>query len=40
MHGTMLFFAINSFVGGVFIAKVLPETKGKSYDEISKLLSS
>lgn len=38
MHGTMLFFSINSLIGAIFIAYFLPETKGKSYEEISKLL--
>lgn len=40
MHGTMLFFSINSLVGAVFIVGFLPETKGKSYDEILKLMGS
>lgn len=39
MHGTMLLFAMNSLIGAVLIALFLPETKGKSYEEISKLLN-
>lgn len=39
MHGTMLFFCLNSFFGGIVIFLFLPETKGKSYEEIRKLLS-
>lgn len=39
MHGAMLLFAINSLIGAVLIALFLPETKGKSYEEISKLLN-
>lgn len=37
--GTMVFcFAASCFVCGIFIVLVLPETKGKSYDEIMKAL--
>lgn len=39
MHGAMMFFAINSMIGAIVVVKFLPETKNKSYDEISKLLS-
>lgn len=38
LHGTMLLFSINSLVGAIFIACFLPETKGKSYAEILKLM--
>lgn len=38
MHGTMFLFAINSLVGALFIIIFLPETKGKSFDEIVDLL--
>lgn len=37
--GTMVFcFAASCFVCGIFIIFVLPETRGKSYDEIMKAL--
>ena len=39
MHGTMLFFSLNSLIGGIFIFLFLPETRGKSYEEIRKLLN-
>lgn len=38
MHGTMFLFAFNSLVGALFIIIFLPETKGKSFDEIVDLL--
>lgn len=38
MHGAMMFFAINSLIGAIVIVVVIPETKGKSYEEISKIL--
>lgn len=40
MHGTMMLFSIISLVGAVFIVCVLPETKGKTNDEILKLMGS
>lgn len=37
--GTMVFcFAASCFVCGIFIVLVLPETKGKSYDDIMEAL--
>lgn len=37
--GTMVFiFAASCFVCGIFIVLILPETKGRSYDEIMKSL--
>lgn len=38
MHGTFFLFALNSLAGALFITMFLPETKGKSFDEIVKLL--
>lgn len=34
MHGTMFLFSLNSLIGALFIVIFLPETKGKSFDEI------
>lgn len=39
MHGTMLLFSICSFAGAVFVAIMVPETKGKSLEAIAKLMS-
>ncbi|XP_062551194.1 facilitated trehalose transporter Tret1-like isoform X2 [Armigeres subalbatus] len=38
MHGTMLLFAIFSACGTLFVTAIIPETKGKSYDAIAKLM--
>lgn len=38
MHGCMGFFASCSFVGCLFCIFVLPETKGKSFEEILRML--
>lgn len=38
MHGTMLLYAIVSIVGTVLIVVFIPETKGKSIEEIIQLL--
>lgn len=38
MHGTMFLFAGFSFLGAIFVSVYVPETKGKSFDEIMKLL--
>lgn len=38
MHGSMFLFATFSMTGAIFIMIVMPETKGKSFDEIMKLL--
>lgn len=38
MHGSMYLFAGFCLSSTVFIAFVMPETKGKSYDEIMQLL--
>lgn len=40
LHGCIFVFAICCFVGTIFIIFVLPETKGKSYDEIFKELNN
>lgn len=34
----MYFFAVNSFFGGVFAIIYLPETKGKSFQEIAEMM--
>lgn len=34
LHGCIFVFAGCCFVGAIFVALVLPETKGKSYSEI------
>ncbi|XP_062545780.1 facilitated trehalose transporter Tret1-like [Armigeres subalbatus] len=39
MHGTMLLFALCCVSGTLFVAVVIPETKGKSFDTIAKLMS-
>lgn len=39
MHGLLLLFSINSLVGALFILCFLPETKGKTYEEIMTLIS-
>jgi hypothetical protein len=38
MHGTMLLYAIVSIVGTILIMLFIPETKGKSIEEIIQLL--
>lgn len=38
MHGLMTIFAICSLVGCLFSVFVLPETKGKSFEEILRML--
>lgn len=38
MHGCMFLFAGCSFAGALFVIIVLPETKGKSFEEIMQLL--
>ena len=39
MHGLLLLFSINSLIGAILIICFLPETKGKSYEEILNLIS-
>ncbi|XP_058058247.1 facilitated trehalose transporter Tret1-like [Anopheles bellator] len=38
MHGLLCVFAICSLVGAVFAAYVIPETKGKDFDEIRTMM--
>lgn len=38
MHGSMFIFAGCCFAGTFFILFVVPETKGKSFEEIQRLL--
>lgn len=38
MHGTMFLFSFNSLAGAMFIVILLPETKGRNFDEIIDLL--
>lgn len=38
MHGCVFFFSICTFIGAVFIVFAIPETKGKTYAEISAIL--
>ncbi|XP_021700715.1 facilitated trehalose transporter Tret1-2 homolog isoform X1 [Aedes aegypti] len=38
MHGTMLVFAVCSTSGVLFVAFVVPETKGKSFEAIAKMM--
>lgn len=38
MHGCMFLFAGCSLVGGAYVVIIVPETKGKSFDEIMNLL--
>lgn len=37
MHGFLWFFAVTSIITFIFIWIFLPETKGKSVEEISRL---
>lgn len=38
MHGSMFLFAGCSFSGAIFVIIFLPETKGKSFEEIMTIL--
>lgn len=40
MHGCMFLFTTITFSGAIFIMIYLPETKGRSFDEIQKLLEN
>lgn len=39
MHGSFFLFAVCSLVGGLFVLFCMPETKGKSFEEIMRTLS-
>ncbi|XP_062704726.1 facilitated trehalose transporter Tret1-2 homolog [Aedes albopictus] len=39
IHGTMMLFAACSMSGVLFVAFMVPETKGKSFDVIAKMMS-
>ena len=38
LNGIMYFFAFNSILGGVFTIFCIPETMGKSLEEIAKIM--
>ncbi|XP_053661852.1 facilitated trehalose transporter Tret1-like [Anopheles marshallii] len=38
MHGILMFFAISSFIGVLFVLLCMPETKGKSFQEIQYMM--
>lgn len=38
MDGSMFVYAGISLLGAIFVLLYMPETKGKSFDEIAKLL--
>lgn len=38
ISGLMLFFCINSLVGGIFVLWCVPETKERSFQEILQML--
>lgn len=38
MYGCWFLFAGCAFAGVIFVLAVLPETKGKSFDEIMKIM--
>ena len=38
MNGSLFIFSTFSFLGAIFVLIVLPETKGKSFEEIMLLL--
>lgn len=40
MDGTMFLFSFNSLLGALFITIFLPETMGKSFEEIAKMLEN
>lgn len=39
MHASVFLFSVVTMFGAMFIILVIPETKGKSYDEIAAILS-
>lgn len=38
LHMCVIFFAVTSLCGTVFVVFVMPETKGKSFEEIQRQL--
>jgi hypothetical protein len=38
MHGAIYLFAANSLLGAIFVLLFIPETKGKSSDEIMRIM--
>lgn len=40
MHGCWFLFAGVGFAGAIFVMAVLPETKGKSFDEIMEIMKA
>lgn len=38
MHGCWFLFAVVGFCGAIFVLALLPETKGKSFDEIMEIM--
>lgn len=38
LGGVMYFFAVNSALGGIFTLFYIPETKGKSFEEITAIM--
>ncbi|KAG4073998.1 hypothetical protein HA402_014203 [Bradysia odoriphaga] len=40
MHGCIFFFATCCFLGATFVIVILPETKGKSFEDISRMLAN
>uniref|UniRef100_A0AAG5D9C8 Major facilitator superfamily (MFS) profile domain-containing protein n=1 Tax=Anopheles atroparvus TaxID=41427 RepID=A0AAG5D9C8_ANOAO len=38
MHGMLMFFALCSLAGAIFVIVVMPETKGKNFQEIQKMM--
>jgi hypothetical protein len=40
MDGLMFYFAINTVAGAIFIIIFMPETKGKSFEEIAEIMQN
>lgn len=40
MHSCILFFALSSFLGTLFVIYVMPETMGRSFEEIQRKLET
>ncbi|KAJ6649315.1 Facilitated trehalose transporter Tret1 [Pseudolycoriella hygida] len=40
MHGCIFFFAACCFLGAIFVIVFLPETKGRSFEDISRILAN